>query len=94
MFLVYLAYKVHEINQRMKILDLRHRVLELMMGWGDERYFEAYDTVFGNLYVEEYKKLLAFSRRNDMRLPLKTLEEESLLVKRKLEREAAETSKS
>ena len=66
-----------------------------MMGWETNRgYFEAYDTVFGNLYVEEYKRLLRFQSPQRYAPALKTLEEESLLVKRKLEREAAETSKS
>ena len=80
---VFIAYRVHEINMRLKILDLRHRVRERFMGWVyDEKYAKAYDEVFGELYVGDYNKLLRFGRQNELHLPLRTLEEEKARVDR------------
>jgi len=83
LLLVYIAYRVHDINIRIQILDLRHRVMERLMGWPyEKKYSEAYDDVFGNLYTGDYDKLLRFSRKNDLHLPVRTMEEEKARIAR------------
>jgi len=76
--LVYIAWRVHEANTRLKILDMRMRVLEQFVAQPEltKSYKAVYDSVFGEIYVGDYNRLLKFGRQHGLQLPILTMEEE------------------
>ena len=83
--LVYVAFKVYEINMRLRISDLRQRVFELLMGWREgsgKKWAGAYNDLVDGLEVKDYEKLVAFGREHDLQLPLHTIAEEKLRIER------------
>jgi len=79
MLLVFIAYKVHDIDTRLHVIDIRHRILEGLLNLPREKRWEAryklYDDFFGDIYVGDYDRLVKFGRKHDLKLPLKTMKE-------------------
>lgn len=80
--LSYIVYKVNEINTRLRITDLRQRVLERLNRFEDWKYEESYNFFFGELETKDYDKLIRFSRQHSLQLPLRTIAEDEARVKR------------
>lgn len=84
--IVYIAQTVNEINKRITILDLRHRVIEALLGFprGDryEQLSSLYDKYFGDMYVGDYDRIVKFGRKHDLKLPLKLMKEIELEIEK------------
>ena len=83
---IYIVEKVREINMRLKILDVRYRIMEILVRFPENEKVDfqwLYNHHFGDMQIDDYKKIVKFGRKHGLNLPLLTMEEEQEKIDKK-----------